>query len=145
MSEEIKDKNKEQNKEQNKESKEKEELIYKSGFSAFFLVILIILVNIGTLVTLIIYLNFLIDSKKYNFDKIGFTRLGKNKHLSLCGSFSCVDSWYPFFFNLIIFFILFFQEVVISSKWMRHTFIKRAIGDLMFFPKYVIRFITLFI
>jgi len=141
MSEEIKDKNKEQN----KQSKEKEELIYISGFSAFFLVILIILVNIDTLVTLIIYLNFLIDSKKYNFDKIGFTRLGKNKHFSLCGSFSCVDSWYPFFFNLIIFFILFFQEVVISSKWMRHTFIKRAIGDLMFFPKYVIRFITLFI
>ena len=146
MSEEIKDENKEQNK-QNKENeeKEKEQLIYISGFSAFFLVILIILVNIGALVTLIIYLNFLIDSKEYNFDKIGFTRLGKNKHFSLCGSFSCVDSWYPsFFLNLIIFFILFFQEVVISSKWMRHTFIKRAIGDLMFFPKYVIRFITLF-
>ena len=124
MSEATKEKN------DKKENKEKEELVYLEGFSAFFLGILIILVNIGALVTLIIYLNFLIDSNKYNFDKIGFTRLGKNKHFSLCGSFSCVDSWYPsFFLNLIIFFILFFQEVVISSKWMRHTFIKRAIGD----------------
>ena len=139
MSEAAKEKN------DKKENKEKEELVYLEGFSAFFLGILIILVNIGAIVTLIIYLNFLIDSNKYNFDKIGFTRLGKNKHFSLCGSFSCVDSWYPsFFLNLIIFFVLFFQEVIISSKWMQHTFVKRAIGDLLYFPKYVIRLMTLF-
>ena len=132
--------------EKEKEEKEKEENpIYINGFSAFFLAIIIILVNIGVIVTLIIYLNFLIDSNKYNFDKIGFTRLSKNKHFSLCGSFSCVDSWYPsFFLNLIILFVLFFQEVIVSSKWMRLTFIKRAIGDLAFFPKFAIRFITLF-
>ena len=142
MSEETKNK-KEEEKTKNRENKETP--IYINGLSAFFLVILIILVNIGAIITLIIYLNFLIDSNKYNFDKIGFTRLSKNKHFSLCGSISCVDSWYPsFFLNLIILLVLFFQEVVISSKWMRLTFVKRAIGDLLFFPKYVIRLMTLF-
>ena len=145
MSEDIKNKEKGDKEEKNQNQEKEENKIYITGFSAFFLVILIILINIGTIVTLIIYLNFLIDSNKYNFDKIGFTRLSKNKHFSLCGSFSCVDSWYPsFFLNLIILFVLLFQEVIISSKWMRLTFIKRAIGDLLFFPKYIIRFMTLF-
>ena len=118
---------------------------YINGLSGFFLVILILLVNVGTIITLIIYLNFLIDSNKYNFDKIGLTRLSKNKHFSLCGSFSCVDSWYPsFFLNSIILFVLLFQDVIISSKWMKLTFIKRALGDLSYFPKFIIRFMTLF-
>jgi hypothetical protein len=143
-SKEVKNKtNNEEKEEENEEKVPKE--IYIDGCSAFFLVILIILILIGSLVTLIIYLNFLIDSNKYNFDKIGFTRLSKNKHFSLCGAFSCVDSWYSsFILNFIILFVLFFQEVVISSKWVRLTFIKRAIGDLLYFPKYIIRFMTLF-
>ena len=131
--------------EKDKEKEKERKPMYLSGCGGFFLAVLIIFVNIGALVTLIIYINFLVDSNKYNFDKIGFTRLGKNKHFSLCGAFSCVDSWYSsFFLNLIIFLVLFFQEVVISSKWIRSTFVKRAIGDLVFFPKYIIRFMTLF-
>ena len=139
-SEEKKDIKKE---EKNKTDSEKK--IYLSGCGAFFLGIILILINIGAIVTLIIYLNFLIDSSKYNLDKIGFTRLSKNQHFSLCGAFSCVDSWYPsFFLNFIILFVLLFQEVVISSKWMQLTFVKRAIGDLLYFPKYLIRLMTLF-
>ncbi len=131
--------------EKQQEKKVKKNLMYVDGFSAFFLLILIILVNIGAIVTLIIYLNFLIDSKKYNFDKIGLTRLGKNKHFSLCSLYSCVDSWVSsFIFNCVLCFIMLFQEVVISSKWMRVTFIKRALGDLQLFPKYCIRFMGLF-
>ena len=34
--------------------------------------------------------------------------------------------------------------MVISSKWVRQTFIKRAIDDLLFYPKYLIRFMSLF-
>ena len=103
---------------QKEEKKEKERKYYISGISGFFLSFLIILINIETIITIIIYLNFLIDSKKYNFDRIGLTRLGKNTHFSLCSLYSCVDSWLSsFIFNLIIFFVLFFQEVVISSKW----------------------------
>ena len=142
-SEEVKNKDAEKSKEKEKEKEKRQ--IYINGFSAFCLSLLIILVNIGTLITLIIHLNFLIDSNKYNFDKIGLTRLGKNKHFSLCAIFSCVDSWHSsFLFNLAILFVLFFQEVIISSKWIRNTFVKRAIGDLVFFPKYAIRFMTLF-
>ena len=134
-----------QNEKKEDEKEKKKQLIYLSGISGFFLLIIIILVNIGAIITIIIYLNFLIDSKKYNFDKIGLTRLGKNTHFSLCSLYSCVDSWVSsFIFNLIICFILLFQEVVISSKWVRLTFIKRAIGDLVFYPKYIIRFMTLF-
>ena len=130
----------------NKNQQEKKnKLIYLDGLGGFFLLIVIILVNIAAIITLIIFLNFLIDSKKYNFDFIGLTRLGKNTHFSLCSIFSCIDSWYSsFIFNLIIFFILLFQEVVMSSKWVRLTFIKRAIGDMLFYPKYVIRFMTFF-
>ena len=40
--------------------------------------------------------------------------------------------------------MLLFQEVVISSKWVRLTFIKRALGDLVLYPKYIIRFMSLF-
>ena len=130
----------------NKNQQEKKnKLIYLDGLGGFFLLIVIILVNIAAIITLIIFLNFLIDSKKYNFDFIGLTRLGKNTHFSLCSIFSCIDSWYSsFIFNLIIFFILLFQEVVMSSKWVRLTFIKRAMGDMLFYPKYVIRFMTFF-
>ena len=145
-SEEVKkeEKEKDQNDKEKEKEKEKRQM-YINGFSGFCLSVLIILVNIGALITLIIHLNFLIDSNKYNFDKIGFTRLGKNKHFSLCALFSCVDSWYSsFLFNLAILFVLFFQEVIISSKWIRNTFVKRAVGDLIFFPKYAIRFMTLF-
>ena len=125
--------------------KENQKLIYVSGISGFLLLILIILINIGVIITILIYLNFLIDSKKYNFDKIGLTRLGKNTHFSLCSLYSCIDSWYPsFIFNWIICFVLLFQEVVISSKWVRLTFIKRAISDFIFYPKYCIRFMSLF-
>ena len=141
MSSEEKDKKKEDN----QEEKQKTPSYVINGCSAFFLIIVLILVNVGAIVTLIIYLNFLIDSKEYNFDRIGFTRLSKNKHFSLCGGFSCVDNWYSsFLFNFIIFFVLFFQEVIISSKWIRLTLVKRAVGDLMFFPKYLIRLMTLF-
>ena len=129
----------------NNQKEKKNKLIYLDGLGGFFLLIVIILVNIAAIITLIIFLNFLIDSKKYNFDFIGLTRLGKNTHFSLCSIFSCIDSWYSsFIFNLIIFFILLFQEVVMSSKWVRLTFIKRAIGDMLFYPKYVIRFMTFF-
>ena len=130
----------------NKNQQEKKnKLIYLDGLGGFFLLIVIILVNIAAIITLIIFLNFLIDSKKYNFDFIGLTRLGKNTHFSLCSIFSCIDSWYSsFIFNLIIIFILLFQEVVMSSKWVRLTFIKRAMGDMLFYPKYVIRFMTFF-
>ena len=135
-------------KEQNNKSPEKKEtknLMYITGLTAFFLTILIILVNLGAIITIIIYLNFLIDSKRYNFDKIGLTRLGKNTHFSLCSLYSCVDSWVSsFVFNCIICFIMLFQEVIISSKWMRATFVKRAIGDLQLFPKYCMRFFALF-
>ena len=118
---------------------------YIGGISGFILVLLIFLMDIGFIVTIIIYLNFLIDSKTINLDKIGFTRLGKNTHFSLCSIHSCVDGWQSsFIFNSIICFVLLFQEVVVSSKWMRQTFLKRAIGDFLFYPKYVIRFITLF-
>ena len=144
---EIKKEDKKEKKEEDKKDnkKPKKHLIYINGIGAFFLLIIIILINIGAIITLIIYLNFLIDSKKYNFDKIGLTRLGKNTHFSLCSLYSCVDSWYPsFIFNLIILTILLFQDVVMSSKWVRLTFIKRAMGDLLFYPKYIIRFMTLF-
>ena len=133
------------NSNQKEEKKEKKQLVYVSGLSGFLLLILIILINIGAIITIIIYLNFLIDSKKYNFDRIGLTRLGKNTHFSLCSLYSCIDSWYPsFIFNSIICFILLFQEVVMSSKWVRLTFLKRAIGDFIFYPKYCLRFMTLF-
>ena len=136
----------EPSKEKKEEDKEEHKnLIYLNGLGGLFLGIIIILINIGTIITVIIYLNFLIDSKKYNFDRIGLTRLGKNKHFSLCSLYSCVDSWYSsFIFNFFICFILLFQEVVMSSKWVRQTFIKRAMGDLLFYPKYIIRFMTLF-
>ena len=138
-------KNSEKEKEKEKAKEKKEKLVYLNGCGGFCLGVLIILVDIGTLITIIMHLNFLIDSNTYNFDKIGLTRLGKNKHFSLCGIFSCVDSWHSsFIFNLAILFVLFFQEVIVSSKWIRNTFIKRAIGDLIYFPKYVIRFMTLF-
>ena len=127
------------------EKKEKKNIVYFSGLGSFFLSIIIIADIIGAIITIIIYLNFLIDSKKYNFDRIGLTRLGKNTHFSLCSIYSCVDSWYSsFIFNFILLFILLFQDVVISSKWVRLTFIKRAMGDLLFYPKYIIRFMTLF-
>ena len=142
--ENIKNNSNEQNKKA-QEKKEKKYFFYITGFTAFFLIILIILINLGAIVTIIIYLNFLIDSKKYNFDIIGLTRLGKNTHFSLCSLYSCVDSWVSsFVFNFVICFIMLAQEVVISSKWMRFTFVKRAIGDLQVFPKYCIRFMTLF-
>ena len=134
---------KEDNPKEENENNKKEETL--TGFTAFFLAILILLIIIGSIITVIIYLNFLLNSKEYNFDKIGFTRLGKNKHFSLCGLYSCVDSWYSSFtFNSMIMLILFFQEVVMSSKWVRYTFIKRAMGDLLFYPKYIIRFLSLF-
>jgi hypothetical protein len=137
--------NKNENNKNEEEKKPKKYLIYLDGLGGFFLAFIIVLINIGTIITIIIYLNFLIDSKTYNFDKIGLTRLGKNTHFSLCSLYSCVDSWYSsFIFNFIILLILLFQEVVISSKWVRQTFIKRAIDDLLFYPKYLIRFMTLF-
>ena len=138
-------KNEDNLKNNSNEKEESKKLIYISGFTGFFLLILIALINIGAIITIIIYLNFLIDSKTYNFDRIGLTRLGKNTHFSLCLLYSCVDSWYSsFIFNIVICFILLFQEVVMSSKWVRLTFIKRAMGDLLFFPKYCLRFMTLF-
>ena len=116
-----------------------------SFLGGFFLGIIIILIHIGTIATIIIYLNFLIDSKNYNLDKIGFTRLSKNKNFSLCNVFSCVDNWYSSFFaNFAIFLVLFFQSIVMSSKLIRQTFVKRALGDLVFYPKYLIRLAGLF-
>ena len=142
--ENLNQKSNQNNQKEDKKQQTKNE-IYISGISGFFLSIVIILINIGTIITIIIYLNFLIDSKKYNFDRIGLTRLGKNTHFSLCSLYSCVDSWYSsFIFNLIICLVLLFQEVVISSKWVRLTFIKRAMGDLVLYPKYIIRFMSLF-
>ena len=146
---EPKDENLEKNQENEikKEDKNEEKKFeyYLDGLGGFFLLIVIILVNIGTLITVIIYLNFLIDSKTYNFDRIGLTRLGRNKHFSLCSIHSCVDNWYSsFMYNFVILLVLFFQDIVISSKVIRQTFLKRAIGDLKFYPKYVIRFMNLF-
>ena len=139
----INNKNENEKKEEGKETKKN--VMYLDGLGGFFLAFVIILINIGAIITIIIYLNFLIDSKTYNFDKIGLTRLGKNTHFSLCSLYSCVDSWYSsFIFNFIICFVLLFQEVVMSSKYVRQTFIKRAIGDLIFYPKYLIRLMTLF-
>ena len=137
-------KNAKENTQNNQPSEQKKYNTF-SFLGGFFLGIIIILVNIGTVVTIIIYVNFLMDSKKYNADKIGFTRLSKNKHFSLCNVFSCIDNWYSSFFtNLAISFVLFFQSIVISSKLIRQTFIKRSIGDLKFYPKYLIRLGGLF-
>ena len=89
--------------EHTEEKKTKKNIIYFSGLGSFFLSIIIIGDIIGAIITIIIYLNFLIDSKKYNFDGIGLTRLGKNTHFSLCSIYSCVDSWYSsFIFNLVV-------------------------------------------
>lgn len=128
-----------------KENPKKSPTLEFSFLGGLVLGLIIIFVNLGALFTLLLFFNFLLDSKKYNFDKIGLTRLGKNKHFSLCGAFSCVDNWYySFGANLAILLVLYFQEIVITSKWMKETFVKRALGDLFFYPKYLLRLFALF-
>lgn len=117
-----------------------------SYLNRFFLCFFILATLCAFIFQTLIFLNFNIDNSKYNIDKIGLTRLSKNVHFSLCTVYDCNETYiYSLIMNIIILSIMFFQEALISNKDMVKIFIKRANGDLIYYPKIFSKFLSCFI
>ena len=108
--------------------------------------LILIVCIFGSLFELVVFLNFNVDHPVYNLDFMNITRAGKNKVFSLCGVYSCIDNWYfSFFMNIAILFIIHVQEVVLNSKYIRRTFVKRAGNYLFYYPKYIFHLVNTFL
>jgi hypothetical protein len=116
-----------------------------SSLNKIVITFFILFTNVTFIVQTIIFFNFHIDSTKYNFDKIGLTRLSKNRHFSLCSFYECnTNIYFSLITNLLVIFLLLFQEVIYTSKDMKHTFTKRATSDMIYYPKFISRFVSAF-
>lgn len=118
--------------------------MYEYSFIVRFIISLLALANHVLFILLILfYFNFHLDSKKYNLDYFGITRLSKNPHFTLCSVIDCRFS--PFWLcsvNVIILIVLFTQEVIFTNKNIKSIFIKRCPSDFIYFPKLISRFIS---
>ena len=111
----------------------------------FVLTLLILFTNAAYIVQIIIFFNFHIDSRNYNFDKIGLTRLGKNRHFSLCSLYECnTNMYFSLVTNFLVVSTMLFQQVICTTKDMKHTFTKRATSDMIYYPKFISRFVSAF-
>lgn len=116
-----------------------------SFLNKFVLTLLILFTTAAYIVQIIIFFNFHIDSRIYNFDKIGLTRLSKNRHFSLCSFYECnTNMYFSLVTNFLVVSTMLFQQVICTTKDMKHTFTKRATSDMIYYPKFISRFVSAF-
>ena len=116
-----------------------------SFLNKFVLTLLILFTTAAYIVQIIIFFNFHIDSRIYNFDKIGLTRLSKNRHFSLCSFYECnTNVYFSLVTNFLVVSTMLFQQVICTTKDMKHTFTKRATSDMIYYPKFISRFVSAF-
>ena len=117
-----------------------------SCLSRFFLALTIIIVHLSFLALILILSNFIFDSEKYNFDFLKLTRVSKNFNFTLCTVLECERKfWFVIALNGMVTLILFFEELLVSSRDIQNIFIKRANHGLIYYPKFFAKFFSHFV